>query len=532
MKGKSTPIIIGTRGSELALWQANFTKNELAINGISSELKIIKTKGDATQEWNLSFDKIEGKGFFTKELEDALLADEIDLAVHSCKDLPTEFPVGLTIAAYSKRANPFDILLIRKESVDETKVLKLKTNAVVGTSSARRKAQLLAFRPDIVLQDLRGNVPTRVKKLTEENYDAIVLASAGLERLNIDLSAFKKVELKAPLFIPAPAQGVLAFQIREEDEELKNICELLNDKQSAEITNIERQILHDFEGGCQMPLGVYAEKIINDIHVWVSQATAWNTIPKRTHIVISNEDRNLSAINLVNKLKTDNPTSVFISSDLHEDDYIVRALRAHNYEVNYESFIDFKPVDFEFPKETNWLFFSSKNGVKFFFNSTFNNLSRSSFGIQHSTFKIAAINQGTAQSIYELGYKVDFIGKGNNLQEIANTFDKIAFGKIVFPQAKKSMQSIQKALVKNTDIETLVVYENQPKQDILKREESLLVFTSPMSVEAYFSKYKKEEFQQIISIGNTTSKKLQEVSINNVKTAFEPSNWCIMDEIF
>ena len=171
MKGKSTPVIIGTRGSELALWQANFTKSVLENNGLQVELKIIKTKGDATQQWNLSFDKIEGKGFFTKELEDELLAGTIDLAVHSCKDLPTEFPEGLTIAAYSKRANPFDILLIRKESVDETKVLKLKENAIVGTSSARRKAQLIAYRPDFVLQDLRGNVPTRVKKLAEENYE-------------------------------------------------------------------------------------------------------------------------------------------------------------------------------------------------------------------------------------------------------------------------------------------------------------------------------------------------------------------------
>ena len=176
-----SPIIIGTRGSELALWQANFTKTLLAENGIVAELKIINTKGDATQQWNLSFDKIEGKGFFTKELEDALLANEIDLAVHSCKDLPTTFPDGLTIAAYSKRANPFDLLLIKKDKVDETKVLKLPTNAIVGTSSARRKSQLLALRPDIELQDLRGNVPTRIKKLKEQNYDAIVLASAGLE---------------------------------------------------------------------------------------------------------------------------------------------------------------------------------------------------------------------------------------------------------------------------------------------------------------------------------------------------------------
>src|SRR5262249_30815118 len=156
-------------------------------------------------------------------------------------------------------ANPFDILLIRKESVDESKVLKLKSNATIGTSSARRKAQLLAFRPDAVLQDMRGNVPTRVNKLREGNYDAIVLASAGLERLNIDLTECEQVPLKSPMFIPAPAQGVLAFQIREADEEMKKVCEHLNDIESNVITSVERKILHDFQGGCQIPLGVFSK---------------------------------------------------------------------------------------------------------------------------------------------------------------------------------------------------------------------------------------------------------------------------------
>ncbi len=522
-----SPIIIGTRGSELALWQANFTKAQLAKNGIVAELKIINTKGDATQQWNLSFDKIEGKGFFTKELEDALLANEIDLAVHSCKDLPTTFPDGLTIAAYSKRANPFDILLIKKDKVDETKVLKLPINAIVGTSSARRKSQLLALRPDIELQDLRGNVPTRIKKLKEQNYDAIVLASAGLERLEIDLSEFEQISLKAPMFIPAPAQGVLAFQIRENDEALKEICNLLLDEDSAIITEIERQILHDFEGGCQMPLGVYTEKIDNDFHVWVSQATTWNAMPKRLHTVIASEAKqslNTISKNIVNQLKNSEPTSVFITSDLHENDYIIRALKIHNYSVSYESFITFSKIDFEYPTDADWLFFSSKNGVKYFFDLNIKNLK--------SNLKIAAINQGTAQAIYELGLSVDFIGKGNDLKKIADDFDAVAEGNIVFPQAQKSMQSIQRNLVNNKNIESLIVYHNQPKQDIKKRIENLLIFTSPMSVEAYFSKYKLDDFQQIISIGKTTSKKLIEFSIENTKTAFEPTNWSIIDEIY
>ena len=155
-------IIIGTRGSELALWQANFTKNLLEKNGAAVELKIISTLGDRSQTWNTSWDKLEGKGFFTKELEEALLSNSIDLAVHSHKDLPTEPLKGLTIAGVSERENPCELLLIRKESVDASKKFKLRSGAVVGTSSTRRKSQLLALRPDCSVKDLRGNVPTQI----------------------------------------------------------------------------------------------------------------------------------------------------------------------------------------------------------------------------------------------------------------------------------------------------------------------------------------------------------------------------------
>jgi hydroxymethylbilane synthase len=155
-------IIIGTRGSELALWQANYTKELLEEKGCEVEIKIIQTSGDKTQDWNTSFDKLEGKGFFTKELEEALLRKEIDLAVHSHKDLPTVNPEGLIIAGVSKRKDPSELLLIKKSAVDKDQKFSLKKSALVGTSSARRKSQLLAFRPDVKVTDLRGNVPTRI----------------------------------------------------------------------------------------------------------------------------------------------------------------------------------------------------------------------------------------------------------------------------------------------------------------------------------------------------------------------------------
>ena len=210
-------IKIGTRGSELALWQANHVQSELKKLGVSSELKIIKTQGDQIQD--IGFDKMEGKGFFTKEIEEALLDKTVDLAVHSHKDLETNQPKGLIVASVSDRENPSELLIIRKDALNAKLMLSLKQNAVVGTSSARRKSQLLAFRDDIKLEDLRGNVPTRINKLREGNYDAIMIAAAGVYRLNIDLEEFHVEVLDPKEFVSAPAQGVLGLQIREEDSD-------------------------------------------------------------------------------------------------------------------------------------------------------------------------------------------------------------------------------------------------------------------------------------------------------------------------
>lgn len=248
-------IIIGSRGSDLALWQANFVQAELEKLGCEVELTIIKTQGDKIQ--HLSFDKMEGKGFFTKEIEAALLDKSIDLAVHSHKDLETTYPAGLTIAAVSEREDPAEFLVIHPNALDEDEKWGLKKGAIVGTSSARRKAQLVHHRPDISLKDLRGNVPTRIDKLRNGGYDAIMLAAAGVTRLELDLSDLKVVRLNPEEFVPAPAQGVLGLQIREEDSEIAEILSKLNHTEIAERINIERKVLNLLDGGCQLPLGVY-----------------------------------------------------------------------------------------------------------------------------------------------------------------------------------------------------------------------------------------------------------------------------------
>ena len=315
-------IIIGSRGSDLALWQARFVQAELKKISLDSEIKIIKTQGDKIQD--LSFDKLEGKGFFTKEIEDALLAKEIDLAVHSHKDLPTTLPRGLIIAAVSEREDPSELLLIRKEAVDTKQKFFLKKNAILGSSSPRRKAQMLAFRNDIEIKDLRGNVPTRIQKLRDKNYDAILLAVAGVERLQLDLSEFESLKISPTEFIPAPAQGVLALQIREGEDELLTLLQNLNSGKVQEKIAVERKVLNLFDGGCHLPLGVYCETDTdaNDelyFKVWTSMAESWNAAPKSLYT----EAKTTAglALKIVEKIKSIKPASVFITRDSRTNDY-------------------------------------------------------------------------------------------------------------------------------------------------------------------------------------------------------------------
>ena len=268
-------ITIGSRGSDLALWQANHVKRQLENLGHTVEIKVIITQGDAIQ--HLSFDKLEGKGFFTKEIESALLDKSIDLAVHSHKDLETNPPAGLIIAAVSEREDPSDLLLIAKSKVDTTQPWNLALDASIGTSSARRKSQILRFRNDLNISDLRGNVPTRIQKLRDGNYDAIVLAKAGVDRLQLDLSEFFVEVLNPTEFVPAPAQGVLGLQIREDDTRMAEIMQHLNHIDVAKRIGIERKVLNLLDGGCQLPLGVYCP---NEKQVFVSHATSSNVAAK------------------------------------------------------------------------------------------------------------------------------------------------------------------------------------------------------------------------------------------------------------
>ncbi len=275
-------ITIGTRGSRLALWQAEYFKAQLAQIGLESRLQIIKTQGDKIQ--HLSFDKLEGKGFFTKEIEDVLLQGSIDVAIHSLKDMPTSQPDGLVLAALSYREDPADLLLIHPDAYQADQPLKLATGARVGTSSARRKAQLLDLRPGLEMVDIRGNVPTRLNKAREGDVDAVLLAAAGIARLELDHSDLKVVRLHPRELVPAAGQGVMAVQCREDQVDLRRQLARLHQPVVGACTNVERSVLQGLAGGCQSPLGVHCfTDAAGNYHVYAALAKAWDAPVKRVH---------------------------------------------------------------------------------------------------------------------------------------------------------------------------------------------------------------------------------------------------------
>lgn len=258
MKAKLT---IGTRQSMLALWQSNHIAAMLREKYPECEvvLKKIVTKGDRILDVPLA--KIGGKGLFTKEIEAELLDGSIDFAVHSLKDMPTVLPDGLCLTAITKRANVGDAFVSNKY----TNFVELPLGAVVGTSSLRRKAQLLAARPDLMIADLRGNVDTRLRKLDEGLYDAVILAAAGLERLGHAnrITAL----LPTSVCLPAVGQGALAIEARTADAEVRSMLEFLNDAATKQATDAERAFLGLIEGGCQVPIGVHAKVIEDKIYI-------------------------------------------------------------------------------------------------------------------------------------------------------------------------------------------------------------------------------------------------------------------------
>jgi hydroxymethylbilane synthase len=249
-------ITIGSRGSQLALWQAHWVEARLTGLGAECRIQIIKTTGDKIQDVPLAL--VGSKGLFTKEIEEALLANQVDLAVHSLKDMPTDLPDGLTLQAIPEREDVRDALVGKRLN-------ELPPGARVGTSSLRRAAQLRAHRPDLTIESIRGNVDTRLRKLDEGQFDAIVLAAAGLRRLGWAdrITEYFSFEV----ICPAVGQGALAIETRDDDGPAAMLCRKLDHAESRDAVTAERAVLRAMGGGCQVPIGAYARVDGGAIHL-------------------------------------------------------------------------------------------------------------------------------------------------------------------------------------------------------------------------------------------------------------------------
>ncbi|HEY5441244.1 MAG TPA: hydroxymethylbilane synthase [Gemmatimonadaceae bacterium] len=296
---------IGTRTSELALRQARLVQAALTAQGLESELVTYKTVGDKRLDESLS--AIGAKGLFTKELETALLKKKIDFAVHSLKDLPTESPDGLIVAAVLEREDPRDALVVNGRilagSLDD-----LPRGSRVGTSSLRRRAQLLAARPDLEVAELRGNVPTRLMKIDEGRVHAAILAAAGLHRLGAKQHI--TCYLDAPAWLPAAGQGAIAVQTRVDDERIRALAEAMNDVPTMRAVSAERAFLAALEGGCQVPIGALAMESDAGAMLHGMIADIQGTRVVRGSIALDLDDPELSGIRLANQLRGEGASEI------------------------------------------------------------------------------------------------------------------------------------------------------------------------------------------------------------------------------
>lgn len=513
-------IVIGTRGSDLALWQAHHVQNELASIGIEASIKIIVTKGDITH--HLSFDKIEGKGFFTKELEEELLQGTIDLAVHSFKDLPTVSPEGLTIAAFSSREQPTDVLLIRPDAFQRGSLLQLIENAVVGTSSARRKMQVKALRPDLVIKDLRGNVPTRVQKLRQGQYDAIVLASAGLIRLNLDLSELVVFHLPPSLFVPAASQGVLALQTRETDQELIASLQKLQDKATEEATETERSLLHHFGGGCHMPLAIYASK--NDetsISLRIAQANHPSEFPKR-FFWPSIKINQLDTRNLPKLIQNWKPQPFFISRNAEQAPFFKRMAEDYNLDSSFISLSEVQSIDFE-TNNTDYevVLFNSERAVRFFFAS-----------ISPEDYKgkiIIAAGTTTNLVLSQFGLEAQYVCISQDFKTISSELISLISGKkCLVPCSEQTAGTISKQFETVAEVSYLHTYRTISRPQVIQ-DYNWYVFTSPSQVISFSLANQFNLKAHYFCLGPTTEATLKSLGIDNCHVSDEPTELSLLE---
>jgi hydroxymethylbilane synthase len=551
-------VRIGTRGSKLALYQAYRVKEELENHfpEILFEIVIIKTKGDKILDVPLS--KIGDKGLFTKELETAMFDNETDMAVHSLKDLPTTFPFGAKLGAVLKRGDVRDALI----STDNRKISDLTPNDVIATSSLRRKAQLLRINKDFKIVEIRGNVNTRIRKMQEGYCNVMLMAAAGLQRL--EMSEFISELIEPEVMIPACSQGAIAIEIRENDPFIENLLSKINDSDTMITTAAERAFLKTLEGGCQIPVGSYSNiegerftitgfisnidgsKFLKETATGdVENAVALSVqLAKKLYSEggkeILEEIRQFNLPEAQGNLPLSN--KVIISTRAVESgDTLPDLLKARGADVISLPMIDIVPTAIEkhekeilqHIEQFDWIFFTSKNGVVNFFRHLLDVNGKTELP---SVIKIAAIGNKTAAELEYYGYGADFMSHGNNSDDFVDNFNKICNPKrlrMLVALGNLADDTLLKGFSKENDVKRIDVYQtvlpkaadNSVIDMIRDNKYDLIVFTSPSTFQNFCYFYGKEDLAAVkmASIGTTTTKAIKDAGVAPLITAKKSS---------
>jgi hydroxymethylbilane synthase len=516
---------LGTRGSELALWQARLVRALLLQKaGVDAELVIIKTQGDRDQ--SATFDKMEGKGFFTKEIEDSLVNHSIDIAVHSLKDLQTRMPDGLVLGGLIERADRRDMLLIRPEAADDSPAcggLHLREGARIGTTSARRVAQLQFLRSDLNVVPLRGNVPTRLRKLREGEFDAILIATAGVERLQLSLEGLRVHRLHESVFVPAPGQGALAVQIRQNDAATRDAVAKISDPGLADSIWLEREILRRLEGGCLLPLGTSVDAAGNYFRLRTFLGTGNPRKPRR--FVIAGQHKESVAAHAVTFLQGIAPTPpesagrirVWITresaragefcADCDPARFDVAAIpvflavRAGSPELRTQVMTGLAKYA--------WVLFTSQTTV-----TEFAGVMRDTGASLSPQTHIAAVGNKTARAIKHQGWRLDFVSETPDARSLGEQFISYVHDSadpILFPCGAKASADLEAiASESGLHLERLVCYDTVEHPDLALTLMALpdpdaAVFTSPSAVNFLMARRALPTHIPVVSIGPSTT---------------------------
>ncbi len=514
---------IGTRGSDLALWQA---RHVAGLLGVPTEIVIIKTRGDHIQDVPLS--GVEGKAFFTAEIEQALIDNRVDLAVHSFKDLPTEGPKELTVAAVFGRENAAECLLIAPQAhAPDALFLPVKRGAKVGTSAPRRSAQLQALRPDLQVEFLRGNVPTRVNRLREGRYDAVLIARAGLARLGLDLSGLVDITLPQDLLVASPGQGALAVQVRAADTAAIKLCrDRLHDPGCDAIVAAERSLLTQAGGGCSLPLGVSIAKsetgyrglaFLGAGHPTPEAPSRWAAAQGATAAEAANR--------LWEGLRTSQPTGcgplagtavVLIGSDSAESSLAAR-ISALGGTARLAPVLRFESVE---ATDLALRLASLKAGDLLVITSR--ETARRLAGLRAPVdVRVAAVGNSTARVLTDAGFPVHVVGSGD-ARSLAQDLEVRPGCRVLFPCAEGAGADLPATLMaKGADVERITLYRTRLAEGPLAPPAAgeVRVYGSPSAVKAAEALgWEPSGEVQRVAMGETTAAALDKSNLKHRRT--------------